>query len=89
VGASRIDLRKKLGQRIVGPHVQEELDHQHHFEERNPERDRICKLLARQHAYRSPMNEAQLIAIVKSLVQMQAENLAMRKILVRTGQTGS
>jgi hypothetical protein len=32
------------------------------------------------------MNDSQLIVIVKFLVQLQAENLAMRKVLVQTGQ---
>jgi hypothetical protein len=35
------------------------------------------------------LNDAQLIAIVKFLVRLQAENLAMRKVLARSGQTGS
>jgi hypothetical protein len=32
------------------------------------------------------MNDAQLIAIVKFLVRLQAENLAMRTVLIQTGQ---
>jgi hypothetical protein len=35
------------------------------------------------------MTDAQLIALVKFLVRLQAENLAMRKVLVRGGGTGS